>query len=460
MKLIIILNSFSANNWTQFLSYNQLHCDISSAQQETLNLIYQNRSRIFSCDGITTCKIKEMINSTISNQTFSNIIAILGNIAEEYLGWLEWKSSGITKYQSILIAYANKGMSSLYNKCRRKNLSRNKEKISAWSEYHRMQILYIDYYYQMSPSEDRYKSTFEDLLQSFYISSARVSQILMVEVQNRIHLLKESNWTDHAEYLSLHYDNDSLLSDISDQLILMSTEKSENAYNFLLNHLKSEQRNLYSHHINYSILTYCIIYLTSIIKEGEIGRAPELMHLQKLGLKEGLLTINNSMTLRVFLNAIGVAAKHGEFDSAMEIIKTWSAKVDSKNKLIIRKLGEATVHFYQKNYPQVIKSMAVLKQPTLDIKLKARWLYMMANFESNNDNIDIIKTLNRNFLRFIHNSEQQINKSTFLGIKASIKILDMILSYDKYEKIVLFYKSQPFIFERTWVIQKIKDPKR
>ena len=459
MKLFIILNSFSASNWTQFFSYNQLHCDVSSTQQETLNLIYQNRLHIFSSDGITTGKIKEIINSSISNQAFSNTIATLGNIAEEYLGWLEWKSSDITKYQSVLLAYANKGMSSLYNKCRKKNLSRNKEKISAWSEYQRMQVLYIDYYYQMSHSKDRYKSAFENLLQSFYISTARISQVLMVEVQNRIHLLKENNWTDHVEYLSLHYDNDSLLANISDQLILMSIEKSEDSYRFLLNHLKSKQKNLYSHHINYSILTYCIIYLTASIKEGDIGRASELMHLQKLGLNEGLLTINNSMTLRVFLNAIGVAAKLGEFDSALEIINTWSSKVDSKHKLIISKLGESTVYFYQENYLKVIKSMAVLKQPTLDIKLKARWLYIMANFESNYDSIEVIKTLHRNFLRFINHSEQKINKSTFLGMKASIKILNMILSNDTHEKIVHFYKSQPFIFERTWITQKIKDPK-
>jgi hypothetical protein len=458
MKLLIILRSFSSKDWDQFSKYNLLYNDRDSRQFKLLVELRKNMKKILSSkESMTTNSIHTIIKSRIPRQTFSNMLTALGNQAEEYLGWSEWKATTYNKFSDTLKAYAERGLTSLYNKTRKKYLAKSQEKISVWSEYHRMHALYIDYYYQMAASEDLYKLEFKNLLDSFYTSTSRIAQILLIEIKNREHLLKEKeDWLQHEDFLTLHYDNDTALSNLSDQLILMSTEKDDTAYQYLVSHLTSENMSKYAHHINYSILTYCINYLVSIIKSGHPHRANELMGLQKLGLKHNLLTINKTMSLRVFLNVVGVASKLKDFDSAYEIITDWSSKVDVKNSQVVKKLGEATMHFYQNNFTKVIKSMVTIDQPTLDIKIKARWLYLIANFEENGDNINLMKSLLRNFNRFIDDKEIHINVSTFLGLRSSVKILTMLTRNESYDKVANYYKNQPYIFERTWIVNKIK----
>ena len=80
------------------------------------------------------------------------------------------------------------------------------------------------------------------------------------------------------------------LQDIPDHLIRMIRRSDEQSYIYLIDIIKSKRVENLSHHIKYSIATYCIIYLTGEIKKGHVDRGMEISNIalcEKKGGKSG-----------------------------------------------------------------------------------------------------------------------------------------------------------------------------
>ena len=461
MKFLAIVKTLDKKQWSEFLTYLTLY---HKSESEICKLASWFDSKLASKSNreldYKTHEILDELPFKIKRQSLSNALTLLGNLAEEYLGWMVWRQSPNLKTTCQLTALAQKSLSNEYLKTQKEILEDSGNKIiSIWNDYYKMRALFNDYYYSISISDDNHYEEFKRLISSFRKSTATIAQFFMVEIRNREKLLSE-RWEEHKDFFDLLYNNETELVHITDQLILMNHKGETNAYTYLLDILKSKKNNKYSSYVQYCILTYCINFLTGVIKQGSVHRGQELLDLYEYGLEKGIYTLNDSMPLKKFINIIGLASKLEKYTWARKIVDNWAHKVDKYNIKSVAKFGHATIDLHEKNYSSVIHTLSQMKSSNFQHRLRSRWLLLRAQYELNKDYTAVIKVQLDNFRRFLISNESRINRPTFEGIKSSIKILNMILDRRKGIQIENQYNKSKYIFERKWILEKIKNPMR
>ena len=459
MKLFSISNTFSKSQWTGFITYVQLYHRQNSTVYKTVEWLNEQKLwKIEIEDHLVVDHLLSNVPFETKPKTFINTLTILGNIAEEYVGWIEWKSTPDLKRSCQLKGLAKKSLTDEYIKTQKEVLKEPEDKvISIWDEYYKMRTLFDDYYYQINESDDNYTETFSKLLNSFRHSTSLIGQILMVEIKNREKLLAES-WHEYKDIFEPIFRNETQLSYISEEIIQMNYFGKEEAYQNLQSVLKEQKTQNFSKHIKYIIAIYSINFLTRIIKKGEMQRAQELLELYEFTLENEIFTLDDSLPFNRFINVIGFASKLGRNEWARNMITILAKKVDRLKYKEIQKLGFALIDFNQEEYEKVIDSLTHIKLTNFRYRLKSRWLLLRAQFEYNREYIDVIKTQINNFRRFVVSNESRINKSTYEGLKTTIKILNMLLVRNESKQIEAFYKNSTYVFERKWIFEKIKKP--
>jgi len=461
MKIFAIIKTLDKKQRSGFLAYITLYHKPESEVYkmalwlDTKSARRTNRELSYSID-----EILSEIPFRTKQQSLSNTLTTLGNLAEEYLGWMVWKDSPDLKRTCQLNALACKSLTDQYLKTQKEILRDSDSKvISIWDDYYKMRALFNNYYYQIDSSEDNYTQEFNNLLLSFRTSTATIAQFLNVEIKNREILLSES-WDQHKEFFNLLYNNKTNLVHITDELIQMNYNKDISAYEKLMDILYSDKIDNTSLYIQYSISTYCIVFLTGKIKQGDVHRGQELLDLYEFSLEKGIFTLNESMSLNAFTNIIGVASKLEKYEWARNVVDNWAYKVDRVNYKTIAKFGQATIDFHQKKYEKVVIALSQMKSSNFMHRLKSRWLLLKSQYEINKNYIGVVKLQVDNFRRFLISNESRIKKSTFEGIQASVKILNMVLDRKDTNRIMEYYKGSKYIFERKWIVDKIKNPMR
>jgi hypothetical protein len=391
-------------------------------------------------------------------KTFSNALASLGNLAEEYVGWMVWKNSQNLKRSCQLQGLAQKSLSDEYLKTQKELFKEPEDKvISMWDDFYKMRTLFNNYYFGINPSEENYSDEFNNLLEFFRKSTAKIAQMLMVEIKNRERLLSES-WQHEKEFFKPFFETTTELKPITDRLISMNNNDETASYEYLRSILLSKEIDRFSLHIQYSIVTYCNIFLTGRIKKGDMVRGQELLDLYEFGMEKGILTLNGTMPIKKFINIINIASKLGKIDWSRKIVDNWAYKVDISNPKEVARLGHATIFFHEKKYENAINILSKMKSSNFQHRLRYRWLLLMAQYELNHEYIDVVKVQIDNFRRFLLSNESRISNSTYEGLKSSIKILNMILNRRPEITIEEYYKNRKVVFDRKWIMEKIKNP--
>lgn len=394
----------------------------------------------------------------IDKQILANAITKLGSLVEEFLGWTVWRNSSNLKKSNQLLGLAQKSLSDQYLRTKNEVLNRSKDKvISVWDEHYKMMALFNDYYFGISPLSNYRIGEFAPMVEAFTKSTATISQFILVEIRNRQRLLSEE-WLGYNEFFRVVCQFDTRIKFIMDHIIAMNYKEDKRSFEYLQNLLFSEEIDKYSLNIQYSIITYCIIYLTGVIKSGDVYRAEELLDLYEFGLKRGILTLNEKMNITKFLNIIGVASKLKKYKWAKKVVDKWAKKVDVQNTKSITRIGHATIDFHQKDYEKVISALSQMKFSNFQHRFRARWLLLKSHFMVNQNYRNVLRVQLDNFRRFITANEGKNSKSTNEGLKTTLKILNMILNRKPKSQIEAFYNESKYVFERKWIFEKIKNP--
>jgi len=459
MKFFSIVKTFNKNQWSEYLTYLKLYHKQDGVVYTLAKWL--DSQAIWSASKEQDYKSELLISQlpySIRPQTLSNALTKLGNEAEEYLGWIVWKKSSNLKTSCQLLGLAQKSLSDQYLSSQKEVFKESQKKIvSIWDEHYKMRALFNDYYFGISSSEHNYVNEFNSLISSFQKSTATIAQLLLVEIKNREKLLSES-WTEHEEFFHILSRKNTALKNISDQLILMNHQDDQKAYEFLMQFLYSKEIESVSRHIQFSIVTYSINFLTRTIRKGNVNRGQELLDLYEYSLENDMFTLNEKMPLKRFINIINVASKLEKFDWSRKIVDKWAHRVDENNAKSIAKFGQATIDFQLKQYENVVETLSQMKSTNFDHRLRSRWLLLIAQYEINKEHIELRKAQLDNFRRFVVSNEYRINSFTYQGIKVSIKILNMLLNRKKRDQIENYYRTSKNVFERTWILQKIKNP--
>ena len=94
MKLFAIIRTFEKKQWSSFLTYIELYhkpssviCKIASWLDS--KAMWMNTKE----EKISAESLLDDFPFEMRLKTFSNALATLGNLAEEYVGWMVWKDS-------------------------------------------------------------------------------------------------------------------------------------------------------------------------------------------------------------------------------------------------------------------------------------------------------------------------------------------------------------------------------
>lgn len=459
MKLFIIANTFDKKQWDGFLTYVGLyHTPKSTISKIAASLDAQSIWKNTRGEAADIKQLYSNIPFKVNSKSFSNSLGVLGNLAEEYVGWMVWKEDQNLKTSCQLLGLAKKSLSDQYLKTQKEVLKRSDDSvISIWDEHYRMVSIFNDYYFTISSSDDNYTIEFNELVAAFRKSTATIAQFLLVEIRNREKLLSE-NWKQHESFFEMLYTNETDLNHVTDELIKMNYKGKNNAYNVLRDILWSTEINKFSTLIQYSIVSYCTVFLTKKIKQGEIHRGQELLDLYEYGLKNEIFILNDSMPIKKFINIIGVASKLEKYDWARKVVDNWAYKVDKLNYKSVVMFGHATIDFHQRKFSKVVEALFNMKSPNFQHRLRFRWLLLRAQYEFNKDYLHVVKAQVENFRRFLVSNESRINKPTYDGLKASLKIITMLMNRMPIAQVENYYVSSKYIFERKWIIEKIKSP--
>ena len=459
MKFFSIVRTFDKKQWSRFTTYVLLY---HKPESSTVKLVkwFDSKQIVKGLDEKyrDTEFLKNQLPFKTGSQTLSNNLTTLGNLAEEYLGWMMWKDSPNLKKSSQLLGLARKGLSDQYLKTHYEILDDKKNKmITVWDDFYKMQSIFFNYYFGISVSNDNYSKEFKMLIKTFRNAVSTISQILFVEMRNREALLSES-WP-LPEYFFKHlYSRETELFEITDNLIKMIKYGNSYSYNYLMGLIRSDRIESLSHHIRYSIATYCIVHLNREIKKGQIHKGQELLDFYEFCLERDIMTLSETMSITKFLNIINASSKLGKYEWAERVVEKWAVKVDETEHKSIAKLGYATIDFSRDNYTKVVTTLSQVKSSNYMYRLRSRWLLLQAQFVLNRDYVEVVKIQLDNFRRFIRSNHNRNSQSTNEGFKSTIKILNMILDMKPQELIMDYYKTREYVFARKWILQQIKNP--
>lgn len=450
-KFIAISKTFNTKEKSQFNKY--VHCIFKQDTQAIaiaswlMELDWQTMNANIKLD-----KLHQLYPAEINLQTFKNTISELGNVAEEFISWQHWRKDEELKNISKFIALAERNLGAQFLQLEKKVTAKNRKlPISIFREYFETVGLFYNYNFQMSESKDNYSTLFNNLIRTFKKGVAKVAQSLQVEIKNREHLMSSEDWSSEMDFFDLLYDNQTDTIFIMDQLLLLNKENDNSAYVQLISILKDPSSKNLSHFIKYSILIYCTVYLHAVFKTGNHEKVNELLELYEYGLRHKLLTPSESIDTRTYLNVISVFSKLSTSEKTIDIIKKYTNKVDHADTKVIKQIAISTLDFNKGRFEKVIRELRTIEPNGFHLKFKTRWLQLKSLVEVQHKYPDVILGQIANFKRYIHSNKININKPTFDGLQATLRILPLIINQSPNNVIQKEIRESDYIFEKKWI---------
>lgn len=459
MKLFSIVKTFDKKQLSGFLTYIQLdHKPKSVVCTVAQGLDLEKIMKSQYDEEPTGDELFEAFPQSIKRQSFLNALTRLGNIAEEYLGWMNWRENEYMRKSCQLSGLAKEGLHDEYLKTKKTIFEKDpNDKITVWNDFYKLKAVFEVYYYQISDSEEKYfKEEFNELIETFKIFSSKIAQILLVEIKSRERLLSEPLNYKYS-FLDILYKNETKLKNITDNLILLNTEQGSVKFNNLKKVLYSKGLRHYSQFVVYLITTYIRMFLKAKIKAGELSYTEELFNIYDYCFDNQVYTLNEKINFFKLMNLIDFARSYNKFEWAKKIINDYSKVANKYNAQIILKHGNAHLDFYLGHYESVISVLSTIKATSFVHKYQLRWLILKTLYELNKENKEIVKVHIYNIRRFIDSNRLKFQKPVYVGIITSLKILKMIVENKPKDKILAFESSCKYVYNKSWMIKKIME---
>jgi len=453
VKFLSISNTFNKKEIYSFKKYINLHYSQDSKVHLVSEwILNESKPRNYK----TIDEIHVAFPEKLKKQSFKNLISELGNVAEEFIAWQHWKANEKMKNTSKLISLAERNLDKCFLKLSKKISEKDKnESIDIFSDYYRTISLFYEYNFQISDSKDNYIGLFKELISTFKTGVAKIAQTLLVEIRNRESLIESEDWANEMEFFDLLYENPTDIIQIMNQLLLLNNEKDNSAYIELITILKKPESNKLSHFLRYSILIYCTVYLHGLFKTGKHERVNELLELYEYGLSNKILTPNDSIDTRTYLNVISVFSKLSSSEKTLELINKYTAKVDYSDYHVIKQIAISTLDFNKGRFEKVIEELRTLEPMGFHLKFKTRWLQLKSLLEVQTEYTGVIIGLISSFKRYVISNKGSFNKPTYDGLIATIRIISMIIDKKSISEIEKSISNSTNIFEQKWVLNYI-----
>jgi len=452
-RITSLFSSFEHDDWSKFLKYLKAN---SKSNGETQNIVsyLQKEYRKTQIEFLDTEKIRKESKSTLGKQSFANSISALCSDVERYFVLQELENDNLLYDSIVLKSLAKRGLSDNFYKKKDKVASLS-YKHDLWQDYYLFQAYHYEYFYNINKKKYESGQVVDQAFNKLKSFIANLSHFYSLEMHNRHEIIHE-DWQDQINQANQLMVEDTKLSNILDQLVLLKIAKRESAFTFLKHSLLVPEEET-SKEIQNAIYIHLCSFLNHQIKNGQTERIPELLEMYELGFEKDIINFAGNISIRQFLTIVNTACELKAFEWVQQFVKKWIESIDINYRKEVLGLANANILFAKEEYKKVITILTSLNLKVFDHEYRVKWFLLMSLYELNPNAFEILLREIRNFKYFTKKNEYRLEKTTFEAINNSLDFLYKIINNKiKDEDKELFGSSKAYIRKR-WLFQKSQE---
>lgn len=459
-KLFLYLDAFEKDEWKPFRHFligsKGDHSDVFKLFKE----IYKNR-RNLSSDKLRIDVINQEQFPQLSRKSFQNIMSVLKNQIENFWIWDDLNRSKVRRELHKLEALNKRGLFEESTK----SLQSLEKKIVASKTVH----LWYDYYlikarfeifFSNNPIKENLltaQKILTDSIRTLSTSTVNLLTYYRAELYNR-QIIKLENWDveiDIIENLNLNPEKTILNSSLNEQVELIRSEYTS-SHVLLLNHLKDESIT-FSPELKVAYFYHIRRYLILQVRQGNKAMISQLLKLIKWSLDSEMLLYNGELQIAYFIGDLSILCALNETEEAELYQERYINKLNPKDRLEGKVLGDMMINFVRSNYEVVIESYVSTVFKKVSRRLQASGMFLRASYELYGKDVDYFAYHNRNVADFIRRNKRHMSVQQVRSWKNFIFYLSKILKGAKEEKLLRSIKESKDIIHRGWLEEKIKE---
>ncbi|MFK7947940.1 MAG: hypothetical protein AB8G11_10135 [Saprospiraceae bacterium] len=410
---------------------------------------------------------RSIFNKKTYNDTkFRRLCSDLNKLAQDFLAIEDFKNQPLAfeSYQLRLLNY--KGLDKHYLAVER-NAQRDRDRLQlrdAMFFYNNAMLEYEKHVYlekhgvmrtkkvNLSAADLQLDCFFLSLKLKNYCDAINYKNILNIDIQ--IGMIQELlDIAKRDEYqavpaVAIYYQILLTLTDREDEAHFFNLKKLLNENNFRFQ--QQEMRNMYIFAQNYCIKK---------INTGNAKYYRELFDIYKTLIETKIILNKGIIVPWDYKNITSVGLRVGEYKWVEKFIKNYNQHLPKDHQKNTLTYNLAILHFYKKDYNEVITLLRDMSYKDVFDALQGRWLLLKTYYEL--DEYDALDALIDSFRIFLRRNKS-ISKSYQKMYMNAIKFLQKIMkvpyeSKSSAEKLYIQIKECSPIAERRWLLQKLEE---
>jgi len=205
----------------------------------------------------------------------------------------------------------------------------------------------------------------------------------------------------------------------------------------------------------YVFFSYLLNHNAYLSKQNNVNNIHEIFNLYQSCIDKSFFMSNDIFNNGHFTNIVDIACKLNKFEWAVEFIKKYSPnllKTTRKETVII---CQALIHFFKKEYQQVIDLFSVKRYKSLHNNVRYKLLNIAVNYEIYGDE-EHVRMLCTAFEVNVRRNKE-LNQVTQKGLINFCKMVKRLLTFQvKKEELRKEFNALGVIFFKGWIAEKIE----
>ncbi|MBT8232055.1 MAG: hypothetical protein KJN84_05485 [Bacteroidia bacterium] len=453
-KLITALMTLNKEEWFLFRKYLLYE---TSEESEIFGLFtfYQSRKgRLEKLDD--TDEIRQKHFSDYAPKIFLNLNSKLYNLFEDWLAYYQFKSEPHQSQLSLLKALNKRGLykhadqvAKSIGKRIEKNQLLSMDDIKASNAVNHLQ------YFSNNPI--KYNSG------TALLEGTIDNHLAFINIQSSLYLTELINFSkvqnqDYSQLISQlksHLnDSTSPLEKKSLQLPKLFVDPNEKLFIKLKDFL-FENKLQYPSEFHTLFTLYLLSISLKLWSKNLISSPNPILELYDYIFEKDVISENGKIPVIRFHNIIGSLSTFKNDEWLKGFISNWINKVDTSQKLATKCLAEAQVSFSMENYDQILNLLSGLEYDTIDQKVRARSLELIAFYKDEDKKHDLFFNSAHNFKRLLKRHKNHISEKLYKANNNLILLLEKIIKSD-YKNLDINLSHYDYLIHRSWCIGQVK----
>lgn len=243
------------------------------------------------------------------------------------------------------------------------------------------------------------------------------------------------------------------------QILLTLTDRENEAHFFNLKRLLNENNFRFQQQEMRNMYIFAQNYCIKKINTGNAAYYRELFEIYKTLIETNIILNKGIIVPWDYKNITSVGLRVGEFKWVEKFVKNYNQHLPKSHQKNALTYNLAILHFYKKDYDEVITLLRDMSYKDVFDALQGRWLLVKTYYEL--DEFDALDALIDSFRIFLRRNKS-ISKSYQKMYMNAIKFLQKIMKipYENKgsgEKLFLQIKACSPIAERSWLLSKLEE---